>query len=65
MQEEIRFRLEIVSQEIEEFEIKQTWDSKRLQALCEEKQRLVNLLNLAQPWYAPSIQGKPIFGVSI
>jgi len=52
--EEIWLKLEQISKEIENFEVKNTWDWKKLQALCEEKQRLVSLLNLYQSGYQPT-----------
>lgn len=63
--EEIWLKLEQISKEIENFEVKKTWDCKKLQVLCEEKQRLVGLLNLYQSGYQPTPRRKPIFGVRI
>lgn len=60
----INEKIENIIQEIEDFEIKGNGDCKKLQAMCNEKQRLISLLNLAQSDQL-SIPNREIFGVNL
>lgn len=57
-------RINIIIDQIEAFEIKGNGDCKKLRALCNEKQRLISLLNLAQSDQL-AIPNREIFGVNL